>query len=77
MQPSPVGPPSRAVPASDPTSVWGDASPADTRVDAPQPRTVRVGARWVPGTGWVHDGTGEIPPGARWVPGVGYVVEEA
>jgi hypothetical protein len=74
-RPAPAAP--RSVPASDPTSVWANASAAATRVDAPRPAAARAGARWVPGTGWVHDGTGEIPEGARWVPGVGYVVDEA
>ena len=73
-------PPARPAPVpqtADPTSVWRDASPGVTRVEASPPVATRVGARWVPGTGWVHDGSGDIPAGAKWVPGVGYVVEEA
>ena len=75
---APAGPPRRSpVPDADRTSVWAPAPGADrTRVEAPEPRGPREGTRWVPGTGWVHDGSGPIPDGARWVPGVGYVVEE-
>ena len=75
--PTPASTPRRPAPMGDPTSIWQDGSTAATRVDAPRPTSAPAGARWVPGTGWVHDGTGEVPAGARWVPGVGYVVEEA
>ena len=61
---------------SDRTSVWStERDPAPTRVEAAPPASF-PNARWEPGFGWVHDGSGEIPPGAKWVPGVGYVVAD-
>lgn len=88
---APDGPGVRRPPVDDPTRGFGDHRPTAatppvdaTRVHgaatdaagqgAPAPRT-REGARWVNGTGWVHDGVGDIPADAKWVPGVGYVLE--
>lgn len=86
---APDGPGRRRPPVVDPTQGYSDlrpgtSAPADlTRVQAAaadassghrMPPADVPGARWVDGVGWVHDGTGEIPPTARWVPGVGYVL---
>lgn len=56
-------------PGTDPTRVEPSTTDATVAGEAAQ-------RRWVDGVGWVHDGSGPIPPRARWVPGVGYVVEE-
>lgn len=88
---APDGPGVRRPPVDDPTRGFGDHRPTaatppvdatrvhgaatDASGSAPSPRRAREGARWVDGTGWVHDGVGEIPADAKWVPGVGYVLE--
>lgn len=66
----PQSPPPMSPPA--PTLV----RPATSSPSEPPPAgRGRDGARWVPGVGWVLDGSGTIPSDARWVAGVGYVVD--